>query len=420
MLDFEAALAAAEAKLGVIPETAAAAIAAECRVDRLDLAGFADDAARAGNLAIPLVKRLTASVAARDREAARFVHWGATSQDAIDTGLVLQLRSAVDAITSELARLAAALAALAAAQRGTVLVGRTWLQHALPITFGLKAAGWLDAVERHRRRLDALRPLLFVLQFGGAAGSLASLGDRGLAVAASLADELGLGLPDLPWHTERDRFAELGAVLGLITGTLGKIARDLSLLMQTEVGEAFEPAGAGRGGSSTMPHKRNPVTAAAVLAAATRAPGLVATLMAAMVQEHERGLGGWHAEWVVLPELAILTAGALSQTADAIAGLELDPARMRANLELTHGLIMAEAVTMALGAALGRLEAHHLVEAACRRAIAERRHLRDVLADEPAVASRLDGPALDRLFDPTGYLGVAEALIDRVLAARQS
>ena len=419
MLDFEAALAAAEAGLGVIPPTAAAAIAAECRVDRLDLAGFADDAARAGNLAIPLVKRLTARVAEQDREAARFVHWGATSQDAIDTGLVLQLRSALDAIEGELTRLADALAALATAHKRTMLVGRTWLQHALPITFGLKAAGWLDAVERHRQRLRALRPRLFVLQFGGAAGTLAALGERGLAVAASLAGELELGLPDLPWHTARDRFAELGAMLGLITGTLGKIARDLSLLMQTEIGEAFEPAGAGRGGSSTMPHKRNPVTAAAVLAAATRAPGLVATLMAAMVQEHERGLGGWHAEWVVLPELMILTAGALTQTADVIAGLELDEARMRANLELTRGLIMAEAVAMALGAALGRLEAHHLVEAACRRAIAEHRHLRDVLADLPEIAARLDAAALDRLFDPTFYLGVAEVMIDRVLAARQ-
>ena len=418
MLDFEAALAAAEAKLGVIPADAAAAIAAECRVDRLDLAGFADDAAQAGNLAIPLVKRLTARVAARDQAAARFVHWGATSQDAIDTGLVLQLRSALDAIEGELARLADALAALAVAHKRTVLVGRTWLQQALPITFGLKAAGWLDGVERHRARLRAVRPRLFVLQFGGAAGSLASLGERGLAVAEALAGELELGLPDLPWHGQRDRFAELGALFGLVTGSLGKIARDLSLLMQTEIGEAFEPAGTGRGGSSTTPHKRNPVAAAAVLAAATRAPGLVATLMAAMVQEHERGLGGWHAEWVVLPELAILTAGALTQTADVVAGLELDTARMRANLDITHGLIMAEAVTMALGAALGRLEAHHLVEAACRRAIAERRHLRDVLAAEPAVAARLDAAALDHLFDPTNYLGVAEALIDRVLAAR--
>ena len=419
MLDFEAALAAAEAECGIIPAAAATAIADVCRVERLDRTGFAGAAAKAGNLAIPLVKRLTDAVAAVDRDAARFVHWGATSQDAIDTGMVLQLRGALDHLERELARLADALARLAAAHKSTAMVGRTWLQHALPVTFGLKAAGWLDGVERHRERLAALRPRLLVLQFGGAAGSLASLGERGLEVAAALARRLDLGLPDLPWHGQRDRLAELATTLGLITGSLGKLARDLSLLMQTEIGEAFEAAGEGRGGSSTMPHKRNPVIAAAVLAAATRAPGLVATMLSAMVQEHERGLGGWHAEWVALPELVILTAGALTQTADLVAGLELDPARMRANLDMTHGLIMAEAVTMALGATLGRLEAHHLVEAACRRAVTERRHLRAVLAEDAAVAGVLDAAALDRLFDPTGYLGVAEAFIDRVLAARR-
>jgi len=419
MLDFEAALAAAEAECGIIPAAAATAIAGVCRVARLDHTGFAGAAAQAGNLAIPLVKRLTEAVAAVDRDAARFVHWGATSQDAIDTGMVLQLRGALDHLERELARLADALARLAAAHKSTAMVGRTWLQHALPVTFGLKAAGWLDGVERHRERLAALRPRLLVLQFGGAAGSLASLGERGLEVAAALARRLDLGLPDLPWHGQRDRLAELATTLGLIAGSLGKLARDLSLLMQTEIGEAFEAAGEGRGGSSTMPHKRNPVIAAAVLAAATRAPGLVATMLSAMVQEHERGLGGWHAEWVALPELVILTAGALTQTADLVAGLELDPARMRANLDMTHGLIMAEAVTMALGATLGRLEAHHLVEAACRRAVTERRHLRAVLAEDAAVAGVLDAAALDRLFDPTGYLGVAEAFIDRVLAARR-
>jgi 3-carboxy-cis,cis-muconate cycloisomerase len=418
MLDFEAALAAAEAEVGVIPAAAAAAIGAHCRAGLIDLDGFADDAAQAGNLLIPLVKRLTAAVARADRDAARFVHWGATSQDAIDTGLVLQLRGACDTIERDLGRLADGLAALAEAHRRTPEVGRTWLQHALPITFGLKAAGWLDAVERQRARLGGLAPRVFVLQFGGAAGTLASLGDRGLAVAEALARRLDLALPALPWHTARDRFAELGALFGLIVGTVGKIARDVSLLMQTDVGEAFEPAGAGRGGSSTMPHKRNPVAAAAVLAAATRAPGLVATLMSAQVQEHERGLGGWHAEWVALPELAVLTAGALAQTAETITGLDVDAARMRANLDATHGLIMAEAVMMALGAKLGRLEAHHLVEAACRRAVAEGRHLRAVLGDDPTVAAQLDTAALDRLFDPLNYLGAADALISRVLAAR--
>jgi 3-carboxy-cis,cis-muconate cycloisomerase len=419
MLDFEAALAAAEARVGVIPAAAAPAIVGKCRAELFDAPALASAAARAGNLAIPMVKQLTALVAASDAEAARFVHWGATSQDAIDTGLVLQLRQALGPIEADLARLAEALAALAAAHKAMPLVGRTWLQQALPITFGLKAAGWLDAVERHRTRLAELKPRLLALQFGGAAGTLASLGDRGLAVAEALAQELQLTLPALPWHSARDRVAELAAVLGLVDGTLGKIARDISLMMQTELGEALEPAGEGRGGSSTMPHKRNPVACAVVLAAATRAPGLVATLLAAMVQEHERGLGGWHAEWVALPELVILTAGALTQLADMIAGLELHPERMRDNLEATHGLIMAEAVTMALAPKLGRLAAHERVEAACRRAVAEGRHLRDVLAADGAIAAELGADGLDRALDPRHYLGSAAALIERALAARR-
>ncbi|MBV8168434.1 MAG: 3-carboxy-cis,cis-muconate cycloisomerase [Alphaproteobacteria bacterium] len=419
MLDVEAALARAEAAVGVIPAAAAEAIGAQCRVEALDLDGFGDAAAAAGNLLIPLVRRLTAAVAAHDADAARYVHWGATSQDIIDTAMVVQLRAALAPIGRDLAWLSEALATLAGTHRKTPQIGRTWLQHALPVTFGLKAAGWLDAVERHRTRVVELEPRLLVLQFGGAAGTLASLGTRGLDVAAALARELDLALPALPWHGARDRLVELGAIFGLIIGTMGKIARDWSLLMQTEVGEVFEPAGAGRGGSSTMPHKRNPVAAASVLAAATRAPGLVATLMAAMVQEHERGLGNWPAEWVVLPELAVLTAGALATTADTIAGLEVDAARMRANIDMTDGLVLAEAVMMALAATLGRLEAHHLVEAARKRAVAERRHLRAVLADEPEVMAVLDAAALDRLFDPMNYLGVADALIARALAARR-
>jgi len=419
MLDFEAALAAAEARIGVIPAAAAPAISAKCRAELFDPTALARPTARAGTPVIPLVKHLTALVAVDAPEAARFVHWGATSQDAMDTGLVLQLRDALVPIDSDLTRLADALAALAAAHKLTLLPGRTLLQHALPVTFGLKAAGWLDAIERHRTRLATLRPRLLVLQFGGAAGTLAALGDRGLAVAAALAEELKLTLPDVPWHTERDRLAELATTCGMIVGTLGKIARDLSLLMQTDVGEAFEPAGEGRGGSSTMPHKRNPVTCAVVMAAATRAPGLAATLLASMVQEHERSLGGWHAEWTVLPELVVLTAGALSQMADTMANLEVDVDRMKANLDVTQGLIMAEAVTLALGAKLGRLAAHERVEAACRRALSERRHLRQVLAEDAVVTAQLGSLDFDRLFDPHNYVGAAAALVERVLAARR-
>lgn len=418
MLDFEAALARAEAGVGVIPAEAACVIGERASADLFDVDELARGTALAGNPAIPLVKRLTALVAEANPEAARFVHWGATSQDAMDTGLVLQLRAFLGPFAVDLGRLADVLADLAARHRDTPVIGRTWLQHATPVTFGLKAAGWLDAVERHRARLAELRPRLLVLQFGGAAGTLAALGDKGLPVAEALARDLGLGLPSLPWHAARDRVAELATFLGLVVGTLGKIARDLALMTQTEVGEAFEPAAPGRGGSSTMPHKRNPVACAAVLAAATRTPGLVATVLAAMVQEHERGLGGWHAEWETLPRIATLAAGALRQTADALAELEVDPARMRANVDATRGLVMAEAAQMALGARLGRLEAHDLVEGACRRALAEGRHLGDVLRDTPGVAARLSPAEIDRLLDPAGYLGSAGEFVDRVLAGR--
>ena len=419
MLDFEAALARAEARVGVIPASAAAPIAAACDAALYDISELAAGAVGGGNSAIPLVKALTARVAAKDRDAAGFVHWGATSQDAMDTGLVLQLRVALIMIEADLARLSVALADLALKYRATPMVGRTWMQHALPITFGLKAAGWLDAVERHRDRLAELKPRLLVLQFGGAAGTLAALGDRGLQVAEALAAELGLSLPAAPWHGARDRVTEFGTVLALLTGTLGKMARDVALLMQTEVGEVFEPAGEGRGGSSTMPHKRNPVAAAAVLAAATRVPHLAGSLLSGMVQEHERGLGGWHAEWTALPELVQLTAGALGHMADTIAGLDVRSERMRENLDATRGLIMAEAVTMALGARIGRMPAHHLVEAASKRAVAEHRHLRDVLAEDDEVMAHLQPTDLDGLFDPLGYSGLAVALIDRVLAVRK-
>lgn len=419
MLDFEAALARAEAKTGVIPADAPGPIAAQCAAGLYDLDGLADAAAKAGNTAIPLVKALTAKVAAKDKAAAGYVHWGATSQDAMDTGLVLQLRSAITLIEADLKTLSEALAALAQKHRQTPMVGRTWLQHALPITFGLKAAGWLDAVERHRARFAELKPRLLVVQFGGAAGTLAALGDKGLVVAEALAADLKLALPATPWHGTRDRVVEFGTALALLTGTLGKMARDIALLMQTDVAEAFEPAGEGRGGSSTMPHKRNPVAAAAVLAAATRVPHLAGSLLSGMVQEHERGLGGWHAEWQVLPELVQLSAGALAQMVDVASGLEVNAEQMRANLDATNGLIMAEAVAMALGAKLGRQEAHHLVEAASKRAVAERRHLREILAEDKAVSQHLTREGLDQLFDPLGYTGMTTTLIDRVLAARR-
>ena len=292
------------------------------------------------------------------------------------------------------------------------------MQHAVPITFGLKAAGALSAVERHRVRLRELRARVLVIQFGGAAGTLASLGDRGLDIAKALAAELKLGDPDIAWHAHRDRIAEVATTLGLLVGSLGKIAHDVSLLMQTEVGEAFEPAAHGRGGSSTLPHKRNPVGCAVVLAAATKVPALVSVMLAAMGQEHERGLGNWQAEWETLPEICMLTAGALGQLTRMIEGLEIDTARMRHNLDAAHGLILAEAVSAALAPKLGREAAHALIEEACRRAVKRDKPLRDVLAKDAKVGQYLSASDLDRLFDPANYLGVAEQFVERVLLAR--
>jgi 3-carboxy-cis,cis-muconate cycloisomerase len=417
MLDFEAALARAEAATGVIPKAAASPIGAACRAEQFDLAALAEAATRSGNLAIPLVKALTANVAKADAEAARYVHWGATSQDVIDTATMLTLRAAIDALLGDLDRAIAGFAKLALAHRNTAVVARTWLQHALPMPFGLKLAEYAAALHRSRARLKALRTSALALQFGGAAGTLAALGDKGMAVAEQLARELKLPLPEAPWHTHRDRIAEAASVFAILAGTCGKIARDVSLMMQTDVGEAFEPSGAGRGGSSTMPHKRNPVAAASALAAATMAPNLAATIFAAQVQDHERSAGPWHAEWPTLPTLMLVTSGALAAIVDIAEGLEVDAARMRQNLDATHGLIMAEAVTMALAEKIGKSDAHHLIEEASRKAIAAKRNLRDVLADDARVTAHLDAARLAKLFEPMAYQGVSQTLIDRLLAS---
>jgi 3-carboxy-cis,cis-muconate cycloisomerase len=416
MLDFEAALARAEAAVGVIPKSATAPIAQACKASTFDLAGLAEAATRSGNLAIPLVKALTAAVAKADPEAARFVHWGATSQDVIDTATMLVLRASVDVLLADLDRAIKGFAGLARIHRNTAMVARTWLQHALPMPFGLKLAEYAAALNRARMRLRQLRQSL-VLQFGGAAGTLAALGDKGLATSEKLAEELELLLPDAPWHTHRDRIAEVASALAILAGSCGKIARDVSLMMQTDVAEAFEPAGAGRGGSSTMPHKRNPVAAASALAAATMAPNLAATIFAAQVQEHERSAGPWHAEWPTLPTLLLVASGALAATVDLAEGLEVDAVRMRQNLDATGGLIMAEAVAMALAEKIGKSDAHHLVEAASKKAVAEKKHLRDVLAADSNVAAQLGADQLAKLFEPMTYQGASQTLIDRLLAS---
>jgi len=416
MLDFEAALARAEARVGLIPANAVASIENACRAGLFDFAALGEAIATAGNSAIPLVKALGKQIAATDAEAERYVHLGATSQDVMDSGLVLQLRQALDLIEGELAQLADALAIQAQRHAATPLAGRTWLQHATPVTLGMKIAGWLGAVTRSRQRLRELKPRLLVLQFGGASGTLAALGEQALPIAHALAEELQLTLPEQPWHTQRDRIVEFGAVLGLIAGSLGKFGRDISLLMQTEAAEVFEPSAPGKGGSSTMPHKRNPVGAAVLIGAATRVPGLVSTLFSAMPQEHERSLGLWHAEWETLPEICCLVSGALQQARLLADGLEVDAARMARNLELTQGLVLAEAVSIVLAQRVGRDTAHHLLEQCCKRAVAEQRHLRAVLGDEPQVTAELSATELDHLLDPAHYLGQAQVWVERAVA----
>ncbi len=416
MLDFEAALARAEAKVGLIPQTAVASIEAACRAEHFDFAALGEAIATAGNSAIPLVKALGKQIATTDAEAERYVHLGATSQDVMDTGLVLQLRRALELIEGDLAQLGETLATQALRFVATPLAGRTWLQHATPVTLGMKIAGWLGAVTRSRQRLQALKPRLLVLQFGGASGTLAALGSQAMPIAEALAGELQLTLPDQPWHTQRDRLVEFASVLGLIAGSLGKLGRDISLLMQTEAGEVFEPSAPGKGGSSTMPHKRNPVGAAVLISAATRVPGLLSTLFSAMPQEHERSLGLWHAEWETLPEICCLVSGSLKQALLVADGLEVDVERMARNLDLTQGLVLAEAVSIVLAQRVGRDTAHHLLEHCCKRAVAEQRQLRAVLGDEPQVTAELSPAELDDLLDPAHYLGQSRTWVERAVA----
>ena len=416
LLDVEAALARALAVEDVIPQSAVAAIVGACKADLIDADTLAKSVSSAGNLAIPLVKQLTAVVARTDAEAARYVHWGATSQDVIDSGRVLQLRDALDLITTDLAELADTLASLAHQHRATIMMGRTWMQHAQPTTLGLKIAGWLDAIMRHQDRLQELRTRVCVLQFGGATGTLASLGHSGLTVATALAKDLSLALPAVPWHTHRDRMGEVATTFGLLTGTLGKIARDIALHAQTEIAELAEPLAQGRGGSSTMPHKRNPVACSAVLACAVRVPALVSTMLTAMVQEQERALGGWQAEWETLPEIASLTSAALNQLREVMSGLAVDAARMRSNIEITQGLAMAEAVSLALAQHVGRAVAHELIEAACHQAVDSGRSLLEVLKSDPRMPQEFSSSRIEALFDPAHYLGEAPEFVERVLA----
>ena len=419
MLDFEAALARAEAAVGVISATAAGAIGEACDAERYDIAALIEAHVPSGNIAIAVVQALTQAVAARDPAAANFVHWGATGQDVIDTALVLELRAAIDALVADLDLAIKGFTALAGRHRRTLSVARTLMQHALPMPFGLKLAGYAAALARSRERLTRLRREALMLQFGGGAGTLAALGEHGLPVSERMAALLDLPLPDAPWHTHRDRLAEVAACFGILAGTCGKIARDVTLMMQTEIGEAFEPGAPGRGGSSTLPHKRNPVGAAAALSAAAVAPNLVATLLGTLVQEHERAPGGWHTDWMTFPALALVTSGALAAVVEIAQGLEIDVERLRANLELTGGQIMAEALSFALAEKIGRADAHALIRELIQQAAQEKRSLKEVLLRDMRVKSHLGGIEIEKLLIPLTYQGSAQTFIDRLVVESQ-
>jgi len=413
MLDVEAALARAEARLGIVPQAAAEAITAAARAEHLDLPALAAATRNTGYPVVGLVKQLSA---AAGPEAGRWTHWGATTQDIVDSATVLVLRDALDLLGAELDRLCAALAARAEEHRATVMAGRTHLQHALPITFGYKCAVWLAPLLAMRERLAQLRPRVLRVQFGGAVGTLASLGGQGLDVLRELARELSLGEPSIPWHVAHDALAEAVCWCGLLCGPLSKFATDVVLLMQTEVAEVAEPHAPGRGGSSTMPQKRNPIACEYVLAQARGVHALVPQMLAALPHDQERGTGPWQAEPLALFQALLLTHGALRQAVLVAEGMTVDTARMRRNLDSTGGLIVAEAVMMGLAPLLGREAAHHAVHHACDIALAEGIPLAEALGRDEDVSSVLDTAEIARLTDPVGYLGCAAAFVDRVLA----
>jgi 3-carboxy-cis,cis-muconate cycloisomerase len=422
MLRFEAALALAQADAGVIPSDQAGLIARVCEEARIDHQKIIAAAKKAGNPAIPLVKELTAQVRETAGEAARYVHVGATSQDVIDSAVMLQVKAALLLLDRGVDRLQNQLVELVREHRATVMIGRTLLQQARPISFGFKAAGWLDQLIRCRQTLRRAHTSATALQFGGAVGTLAASGDRGLVVLTRLAERLELAEPVITWHTARDRLLEVAAGLAMLGGCLSKIATDAALLMQTEVAELLEASEEGKGGSSAMPHKRNPIAPTMIIAACTRVPGLLATMAASMVQEHERAMGHWHAEWGPLAEMLCLTGGAVQQANALFSGVKVDAARMRENMDATRGLIYAEDVSVALAQHVGKPEADRIVKLACERAMQKKLHLCEVLLQEPIVAKFLDQTAMNWVFLPENALGFADQLIDRVLrvASQQS
>ena len=413
-VEIERALAIVQGRLGIIPQEAADEIVSHCDIRNIDLVRLRQQTERIGYPILGVVTQL--NQLCRDK-LGEFVHWGATTQDITDTATVLQIREALQLVDDELAAIAQAMAKLAKDHRLTPVIGRSNLQQAIPVTFGYKMAGLLSAIERHRQRLAELRPRVLVGEFAGAAGTLASLERGAMETQAGLMQELGLGQPLIAWHTIRDSIAETGAFLGLVGGTLGKLSMDVKLMMQTEVAEVYEPYHHGRGSSSTMPQKRNPISSCYIHAAISVVRQHAAALMDAMVADHERSTGPWEIEWIVLPQAFCLMAGALKQSRAVVEGLEVDAARMRRNIDLTSGLVMSEAVMMGLGPFIGREYAHDLVYDICREAVASGRHLVDLLAEHPEIRKHVDRAALERMCDPANYLGQSGVMVDRVLAS---
>ena len=413
-VEAEVALAFGQGRLGVIPQEAADTIAKLAPSVVLDRDALKHEAENVGYPILGLVRQLSAKLG----EAGRYVHWGATTQDIMDTATVLQIRAGLQIIECDMAAVSAALAKLAEKHRDTPMPGRTHLQQALPITFGYKCAIWLAMMNRHAERLRELKPRVLVAQLGGAAGTLASLGDKGLDVRREYARELNLGDPPITWHVARDAVAETINFLGLLTGTLGKIGFNIMLMMMTELSEAFEPFASHRGASSTMPQKRNPISSEILVANAKAVRQHAGLMLDSMIQDFERATGPWHVEWMAVPESFILTAGSLAQAKFMLAGLVVDESRMRKNLDLTQGLIVAEAVMMVLAPHLGRQQAHDMVYEACRAALAQERSLFDVLAADPRVSSALTVERLRALCDPVNYLGSAPAMVDAIVQRR--
>ena len=414
-LETEAALAWAQARAGVVPQSAADAIHAAAQAVVIDFDKLRRETEIVGYPILPLVHQLSEAAG----EAGRYVHWGATTQDIMDTANVLQLRSALDIVDRDLKELRDCLADLARKYRDTPMAGRTHLQQALPITFGYKAAVWLSSIDRHIERVEQALPRILVGEFAGAAGTLASIGEGGLEIQKFFCEELGLGQPSMTWHVARDGMAEAVTLLGLITGTLGKIATDIMMMSATEFGEVSEPFVPGRGASSTMPQKRNPISSELMLAAAKAVRQHVATMLDGMIHDFERATGPWHLEWVSLPESFLLTASSLANAKFMLAGLVVHERRMRENLDLSHGLIVAEAVMMAAAPKLGRQQAHDVVYEACRKAIEGGGQLADILADMPEIIDALGSvEAIRHHCDPANYLGLSGQMVDRALAAR--